>query len=108
MLSCNEFKKYGCNVNNYDVLIRPLLTEKITSMREVKNSLAFAVHKRATRIDIRRAVEKVFNVKVMSVNVMNVKGKPKLQGRFLGKRPNWRKALVTLKEGEKVELYESA
>ena len=95
-------------MNDYDVLIRPLLTEKITSIREVKNLLAFAVHKRATRIDIRRAIEKIFNVKVLSVNVVNVKGKPKRQGRFLGKRSDWRKALVTLKPGEKVELYESA
>ena len=95
-------------MNPYDVLIRPLLTEKITSIREVKNSVAFAVDNRATRIDIRRAVEKIFNVKVASVNVMNVRGKNKRQGRYVGRRSDWRKALVTLKEGEKIELYETA
>ena len=95
-------------MNPYDVLIRPLLTEKITAIREIKNSVAFAVDSRATRIDIRRAVEKIFSVKVASVNVMNVRGKKKRQGRYLGKRSDWRKAFVTLKEGEKIELYESA
>ena len=95
-------------MNPYDVLIRPLLTEKITAIREIKNCVAFAVHRRATRIEIRLAVEKIFNVKVSSVNVMNVIGKKKRQGRYLGKRSDWRKALVTLKQGEKIELYESA
>ena len=95
-------------MNPHDVLIRPLLTEKITAIREVKNGVAFAVHRNATRIDIRRAVETVFSVKVASVNVMNVRGKKKRQGRFSGKRADWRKAFITLKEGEKIELYESA
>lgn len=95
-------------MNPYDVLIRPLLTEKITAIREIKNSVVFAVHRRATRIDIRLAVEKIFTVKVDSVNVMNVRGKKKRQGRYLGKRSDWRKAFVTLQDGEKIELYESA
>ncbi|MGD9852492.1 MAG: 50S ribosomal protein L23 [Nitrospirales bacterium] len=95
-------------MNPHDVLIRPLLTEKITSIRETKNAVAFAVDGRATKIDIRRAVEKVFQVKVSSVNVQNVQGKRKRQGRYLGKRSDWRKAIVTLKEGEKIDLYESA
>lgn len=90
------------------MLIRPLLTEKITSIRETKNAVAFAVDGRATKIDVRRAVEKVFQVKVSSVNVQNVQGKRKRQGRYLGKRSDWRKAIVTLKEGEKIDLYESA
>jgi len=106
--NCSKYRKFGCSMNPYDVLIRPLLTEKITAIREIKNSVAFAVDSRATRIDVRRAVEKVFSVKVASVNVMNVKGKKKRQGRYLGKRSDWRKAFVTLKEGEKIELYESA
>ena len=85
-----------------------MLTEKITAIREVKNAVAFAVHRHATRIEIRRAVEKVFSVKVASVNVMNVRGKKKRQGRFSGKRSDWRKAFITLKKNEKIELYESA
>lgn len=95
-------------MNPHDVLIRPLLTEKITSIRETKNAVAFAVDGKASKIDIRRAVEKVFHVKVASVNVQNVLGKRKRQGRYLGKRADWRKAIVTLKEGEKIDLYESA
>ncbi|MCA9497762.1 MAG: 50S ribosomal protein L23 [Nitrospirales bacterium] len=95
-------------MNPHDVLIRPLLTEKITAIRETKNGVAFSVHRQATRVDIRRAVEKVFSVKVASVNVMNVRGKKKRQGRFTGKRSDWRKAFITLREGEKIELYESA
>ncbi|UCE63284.1 MAG: 50S ribosomal protein L23 [Nitrospirota bacterium] len=96
------------NVDPHDILIRPLLTEKVTSLREVKNCVAFLVKKEATRLDVQRAVEKVLKVKVKHVNVMNVKGKKKRQGRYVGKRPDWRKAIVTLKEGEKLELYESA
>jgi len=95
-------------LNPHDVLIRPLLTEKITSIRETKNAIAFAVDGKATKIDVKRAVEKVFQVKVDSVNVQNVLGKRKRQGRYLGKRADWRKAIVTLKEGEKIDLYESA
>ena len=84
------------------------MTEKITSIRETKNAIAFAVDGKATKIDVKRAVEKIFQVKVDSVNVQNVLGKRKRQGRYLGKRADWRKAIVTLKEGEKVDLYESA
>ena len=96
------------NVDPHDILIRPLLTEKIASLREVKNCVAFMVKRQATRLEVQRAVEKVLKVRVECVNVMNVKGKRKRQGRFVGKRPDWRKAIVTLKEGEKLELYESA
>ena len=92
----------------YTVLVRPLLTEKITAMRESGNKVAFLVRKDSDRIEIKRAVESVLKVKVERVNVMNVRGKTKRLGRFVGKRPDWKKAVVTLKEGEKLELYESA
>jgi len=95
-------------LNPYDILIRPLLTEKITNLRDSKNCVSFVVSRRASRIDIGQAVEGILKVKVESVNVMNVKGKPKRQGRFVGRRPDWKKAIITLKEGEKVDLYESA
>ena len=95
-------------LNHHDILIRPLLTEKITNIRDQKNCVSFVVDRRASKIDIGNAVQSVLKVKVESVNVMNIKGKPKRQGRFVGKRANWKKAIVTLKEGEKVELYESA
>lgn len=90
------------------VLIRPLLTEKITGLRESANTVGFVVHPDSNRIQIRQAVEALLKVKVDKVNVMNVRGKVKRLGRFSGRRSDWKKALVTLKEGEKLEMYESA
>jgi len=84
------------------------LTEKITSLQDQANRVAFVVRKNATRVEIRLAVESALKVKVKTVNVMNVMGKTKRQGRFVGKRADWKKAIVTLREGEKLELYESA
>jgi large subunit ribosomal protein L23 len=91
----------------YDVLIQPLLTEKITAMRERSNKVGFLVRRDANRIEIKRAVEAALKVRVERVNVLNVVGKKKRLGRFAGKRPDWKKAIVTLKKGEKLELYES-
>lgn len=92
----------------FDVLVKPLLTEKITGLQEHANRVAFVVTNDANRIEVRRAVESALNVKVKSVHIMKVMGKKKRQGRYLGKRPDWKKAIVTLREGEKLELYESA
>lgn len=96
------------NIGVHDVLIQPLLTEKITSLREETNTVGFMVHPQANRIQIKQAVETLLKVKVERVNVLNVRGKVKRLGRFSGKRPDWKKAFVTLKKGEKLELYESA
>ncbi|MDA0737914.1 MAG: 50S ribosomal protein L23 [Nitrospirae bacterium] len=96
------------NRDPFDVLIKPLLTEKITGLQDQANRVAFVVRKNATRVEIRLAVESALKVKVKAVNVMNVMGKTKRQGRFVGKRADWKKAIVTLREGEKLELYESA
>ncbi|MEK9139625.1 MAG: 50S ribosomal protein L23 [Nitrospirota bacterium] len=95
-------------VDSHRVLIRPLLTEKITGLRETRNTVGFVVHPDANRIQIRLAVEALLKVKVDKVNVMNVRGKVKRLGRFSGRRSDWKKALVTLREGEKLEMYESA
>ncbi len=92
----------------FDILVKPLLTEKVTGLQEHANRVAFVVRSHVNRIEVRRAVETALKVKVKSVNIMTVKGKPKRQGKFLGKRPDWKKAIVTLHEGEKLELYESA
>jgi large subunit ribosomal protein L23 len=91
-----------------EVLIQPLLTEKITGLRETANKVGFIVRSDANRIEIKRAVESVLKVRVERVNVMNVPGKMKRLGRFAGRRPDWKKAIVTLKPGEKLEMYESA
>ncbi|MGH7165204.1 MAG: 50S ribosomal protein L23 [Nitrospiraceae bacterium] len=91
----------------YEVLLQPLLTEKITAMRESANKVGFLVRRDANRIEVKRAVESALKVKVARVNILNVMGKTKRLGRFAGKRPDWKKAIVTLKPGEKLELYES-
>jgi large subunit ribosomal protein L23 len=91
----------------HKVLLQPLLTEKITSLREQMNTVGFLVHPEANKIQIKQAVESLLKVKVARVNVLNARGKVKRLGRFVGKRSDWKKAFVTLKEGEKLELYES-
>ena len=95
-------------VDSHRILIRPLLTEKLTALREATNTVGFVVHPDANRIQIRLAVEALLKVKVDKVNVLNVRGKVKKLGRFSGRRSDWKKALVTLKQGEKLERYESA
>ncbi len=90
------------------VLVQPLLTEKLTGIRESTNTVGFIVHPDANRVQIKQAVETLLKVKVARVNVLNVLGKVKRLGRFSGKRSDWKKAFVTLKKGEKLEMYESA
>lgn len=95
--------------DEYSTLIKPIITEKSTALKEEKNLLCFQVDPRATKIDIKRAVESIFKVKVEKVNIVNIKPKPKRLGRFEGKRPGWKKAYVTLKKGEKrVEYFEGS
>jgi len=92
----------------HTMLLRPLLTEKMTDLRESSNQVGFLVRADANRVQIKQAVESLLKVKVERVNVMTVKGKLKRLGRFAGRRSDWKKAIVTLKKGEKLEIYESA
>ncbi len=92
--------------NPYDILIKPLITEKTTALREQGNKVCFFVNLGSNRIEIKRAVEEALKVKVESVNIISVHGKAKRFGRFEGKKPDRKKAIVTLKEGEKLELLE--
>jgi large subunit ribosomal protein L23 len=93
--------------NLYDVIRRPLITEKSTTLKEAQRTVCFEVHRDATKPEIKRAVEALFGAKVSDVRVANVHGKVKRQGRYAGKRPDWKKAFVVLKEGEKmVEFFE--
>jgi large subunit ribosomal protein L23 len=85
---------------------RPLISEKSTRLKEATNTVCFEVDRRANKIEIQRAVEKLFGVKVTDVRVANRKGKWKRMGRFLGQRKNWKKAYVRLAEGEKLEFFE--
>lgn len=90
-----------------DVIRRPLITEKSTSQRDVVNTVAFAVDRRANKIEIKRAVETQFKVKVAEVRVANFRGKMRRQGRFMGRQPDWKKAYVRLAKGEKpIEFFE--
>ncbi len=94
-----------------DILIRPILTEKITALQETRQ-YAFEVPMTINKIEVGKAVEKKFNVKVLSVRTMRVKGKAKSQmtrrGRFEGRNRSWKKAIVTLKEGDKIDLFGNA
>ncbi|MDR1470051.1 MAG: 50S ribosomal protein L23 [Spirochaetaceae bacterium] len=91
----------------HDIIIRPIVTEKSSALME-QNKYTFEVHKSANKIQIRQAVEQVFKVKVLSVNTMNVSAKPKRMGAFLGKTRSWKKAVVTLPEGQRIEFFEGA
>ncbi len=93
-------------MNNYDLIKRPLNTEKTNIQQETYNQVSFEVDKRANRVEIRTAIEKLFDVKVLAVRTMQVKGKVKRRGRTLGKRKNWKKAIITLMPGERIDFFE--
>lgn len=88
-----------------DVILRAIVTEKSSLMMEDKRILAFEVAKRATKIDVRRAVEQLLGVKVAEVRTAIAHGKVKRQGRFVGRRPDWKKAYVRLRPGEKLPEF---
>ena len=95
--------------NLYEIIRRPLITEKSTALKETQHSLCFEVHRDATKPEIKKAVETLFGVKVKDVRVANVHGKVKRQGRYVGRRPDWKKAYVVLKPGEKmIEFFDQA
>ena len=92
-----------------DVIRRPLITEKTTLLREDGRTLVFEVNAQATKIDIKRAVEKLLGAKVEGVRTALAHGKVKRQGRFVGQRADWKKAYVKLREGQKIpEFLEGA
>ncbi len=90
----------------YRIIRRPLITEKSTLQKEMHNQLAFEVDRRANKIEIKNAVEKIFKVQVKDVRTMNYQGKRKRLGRTMGRRSHWKKAVVTLQPGEKIEFFE--
>jgi len=92
-------------IHPYAVLIRPIITEKSTILAGA-NKYVFEVDPRANKNQIREAVQLAFNVRVAEVNTINVKGKPKRFGRRVVSRPDWKKAVVTLVPGDKIELFE--
>ena len=90
----------------HEILRKPVITEKSTIQKEANNQFTFEVDRRANKVEIRRAVEQVFNARVVNVRTIRMDGKVKRFGRTLGKRRNWKKAIVTLAQGEHVEFFE--
>lgn len=93
-------------MNPYQVIRGPVITEKATVQKGANNQLTFKVDRKANRVEIRHAVEKVFNVRVVKVQTTQMKGKVKRVGRTLGKRRDWKKAIVTLARGDNIEFFE--
>ena len=91
---------------DHDIIKRPLITEKTTIQKELYNQVSFEVDRRANSVQIKRAIETIFNIRVASVRTMHVKGKVKRRGRILGKRKDWKKAVVKLMPGERIDFFE--
>lgn len=90
------------------IIRKPLITEKSTRQKEDSGQYVFEVHRNANKIEIQSAIEHLFKVKVLEVRTSNVMGKIKRLGRRYGKRPDWKKAIVTLKEGDRIDFFEGA
>ena len=90
----------------YSVIKRPVVTEKTNIQKEKDNQITFEVDRDANRVQIRKAVEEIFNVHVTGVRTLHVRGKFKQRGRILGKRRDWKKAVVTLLPGERIDFFE--
>ena len=93
-------------MNEYDIIRGPVVTEKTTLQKELYNQVTLKVDKRANRVEIKEAVEKAFNTKVSQVRTVQVKGKVKQRGRIIGKRADWKKAIVTLMPGQRIDFFE--
>lgn len=95
------------NLVAHDIIIRPLITEKSSRLMEL-NKYSFEVHLSANKIQVRKAIEEIFKVKVTAVHMMNIHPKPKRMGAFIGKSRSWKKAIVSLAPGERIDFFEGA
>lgn len=93
-------------MNQLDIIKRPLITEKSSVQKELFDKYSFEVALNANKNQIREAVESIFKVHVTDIKTIRIRGKYRRVGKSMGKRPNWKKAIVTLKKGEKIELIE--
>ncbi len=93
-------------MKQYDIIRGPLVTEKTTLQKELDNQVTFKVDRNANRVEIKDAVEKNFNTKVKQVRTVQVKGKVKQRGKIIGKRKDWKKAIVTLMPGQRIDFFE--
>jgi len=89
-----------------EIIISPVMTEKSSNQLSNNNSYTFKVSTQANKIEIKKAIERIFSVVVSDVNTMQMRGKIKRMGRFSGKRPDWKKAIVTLKKGYSIPDFE--
>ena len=94
-------------MNAHQIVLGPLVTESSMAMRDDENKYAFRVHPRATKPEIRKAVQELFEVKVVAVTTMTVLGKMKRLGRYSGRRPSWKKAIVRVAKDQKIEIYDA-
>jgi len=90
----------------HQIIHRPIITEKGTELKDQVNQYLFEVARDANKIEIKRAVESLFRVKVLQVRTLSMKGKKKRVGRSVGRTPDWKKAVATLKEGDSIEFFE--
>jgi large subunit ribosomal protein L23 len=90
----------------HDIVLKPLLTEKMEYLKDASGKYAFIVNKNVNKIEIRDAIESIYNVTVKKVAVMNIHGKKRRIGWVPGRRSSWKKAIVTLKEGDSIEYFE--
>jgi large subunit ribosomal protein L23 len=93
-------------MNAHEIIKRPLITEKTNIQKETANQVSFEVDRRANRVQIRKAIEEIFKVHVSGVRTLQVRGKVKQRGRIVGKRRDWKKAVVTLMPGERIDFFE--
>lgn len=93
-------------MNAHEVIRKPLVTEKSNIGREERNSVSFAVDPRATKPEIRNAVEQLFSVKVLDVHTLRMPRKTRRVGKTMGHKPQWKKAIVQLAEGQRIEFFE--
>jgi large subunit ribosomal protein L23 len=90
----------------FDLIRRPLITEKTNIQKESYNQITFEVDRNSNRVEIKRAIQDIFNVRVASVNTIQIKGKTKQRGRITGKRRDWKKAIVKLMPGERIDFFD--
>ena len=95
-------------MNQYDIVVRPIVTEKSSLLKDSGNQYVFEVARDANKIEIAKAVEQLFKVQVLSVQVMNMEGKKRRLGKHSGKKPDWRKAIVKLSPKDKIPFFEGA
>lgn len=89
-----------------NIVIAPIITEKSERQASTNNTYTFKVSINANKIEIKHAIEKIFSVKVLDINTIRMLGKPKRLGKYTGKRPDWKKAIVTLRAGDKIADFE--